>query len=451
MGAFPPLLIKELLLLMKHNIFLILLAFTATLSAHAVKFKDLYGLYYNTTGTNTCEVTWYRYQDPTNYEYFTTVTIPTTAYYDGKYYTVTGIGKDAFLRAMNLTQVNIPATVTSIAKGAFDVCESLTEINVDPANPGYCSIDGVLFTRDTKHLHTYSAGRPAEAYEIPYGTEVLYELSFSDCIHLKSVYIPVTVDYVEEHVFDYCVKLSDVYVRALTPPGLYENSFYGSRMIKYLHVRPGLKSLASIWSVWRDVATTIVDDYAIPVSSLSLDSESYRVAVRGGYWPEVMMFPEDNDGAELVWSSSDETILRVNASDGNFVGLKEGIAFVIVAVKDHPEISAKAKVYVGNAKDPDPCATPTYAFKDGKIVFNCATPGATLHYDYSITAPALKGSGNGNSFTLPTFTITATASASGYSDSSTTVSLDFTSGDVNGDGVLTITDVTTLVNSLLKK
>ncbi|MDD5793040.1 MAG: hypothetical protein PUD22_10690 [Erysipelotrichaceae bacterium] len=70
------------------------------------------------------------------------------------------------------TVVEIPSeidgyTVTSIGFQAFCDCTSLTSINVDNENQYYCSVDGVLFSKDKTVLIKYPAGSTLKTYSIP--------------------------------------------------------------------------------------------------------------------------------------------------------------------------------------------------------------------------------------------------------------------------------------------
>ena len=103
---------------------------------------------------------------------------------------------------------------------------------------------------------------------------------------------------------------------------------------------------------------------------------------------------------------------------------------------------------------PGKCATPTITFADGKITAISETEGA--HYEISGTlVSSLSGT---DSFT-PTIqlTVTAYATAEGCEQSETaTATFDLIEilanvGDMNGDGQLTIEDVTKVVDKVLKK
>jgi len=71
----------------------------------------------------------------------TSVTIPNS---------VTSIGDDAFEWG-SLASVTIPSSVTNIGDYAFYAC-ALTAITVDPSNPAYSSVAGVLFNKNQTTL-----------------------------------------------------------------------------------------------------------------------------------------------------------------------------------------------------------------------------------------------------------------------------------------------------------
>ncbi len=98
--------------------------------------------------------------------------------------------------------------------------------------------------------------------------------------------------------------------------------------------------------------------------------------------------------------------------------------------------------------EPQKCATPTFAYTNGKPSFSCATEGVT--FSYRITSK-----GEGAEVTLPTtFIFTVIAKKEGYLDSEPlTREIDIRSlkADVNGDGKVSITDAVTIVNMILNQ
>lgn len=60
-----------------------------------------------------------------------------------------------FANCSKLTTVDLPASVEMIATDAFYGCNNLKSVNVASDNKNYCSIDGVLFTKDMSALIIY--------------------------------------------------------------------------------------------------------------------------------------------------------------------------------------------------------------------------------------------------------------------------------------------------------
>jgi len=58
------------------------------------------------------------------------IVIPETVTYNGKNYSVTSIGDDAFLHCSGLTSITIPNSVTYIGDHVFSYCSSLASITI---------------------------------------------------------------------------------------------------------------------------------------------------------------------------------------------------------------------------------------------------------------------------------------------------------------------------------
>ena len=77
---------------------------------------------------------------------------------------VTSIGANAFASLSGVTSVTIPASITSIGETAFATCSSLSAITVNPNNPAFSSVAGVLFDKSQTTLLQYPIGNKAQSY-----------------------------------------------------------------------------------------------------------------------------------------------------------------------------------------------------------------------------------------------------------------------------------------------
>ena len=97
------------------------------------------------------------------------------------------------------------------------------------------------------------------------------------------------------------------------------------------------------------------------------------------------------------------------------------------------------------------CAKPTITMTDGILSFSCDTEGAT--FVYHLTTPS-SADGEGQTMGLPTtYTLSVYAKKEGYKNSetvTTTFDIRGLKGDVDGNNTVDATDLTKLIDILLK-
>ena len=123
---------------------------------------------------------------------------------------VTSIGGFAFNGCDGLVDVTIPASVEKMS-GAFAGCKNLATISVVPENVHFCSLSGVVYSKDQKTIIAYPAGRSDMGYTIPDGVTSIDDFAFYDCTNLAEISIPDTVTAVGRAAFSICDSLKDVY------------------------------------------------------------------------------------------------------------------------------------------------------------------------------------------------------------------------------------------------
>lgn len=134
---------------------------------------------------------------------------------------VISIGDYAFYACISLESITIPASVEEIGSGAFGGCYSLPAINVAAANPNYCAIDGVLFSKDETELLQYPAGKAGNSYAIPEGTNYISNSAFGDCYNLQTITIPEGVTVISHYAFEYAGITSLTIPKSLQQIGAY--------------------------------------------------------------------------------------------------------------------------------------------------------------------------------------------------------------------------------------
>ena len=163
---------------------------------------EVNGIYYSMLSESEVAVA----SSPYNNKYSGQIFIPETVAFEGRTFVVTTINKSAFYGCGGLTSVNIPNSVTSIGKYAFEDCISLSNINVASDNPVYDSRENCNAIIETAS-NTLIAG--CNNTVIPHGIISIGYGAFRES-GITSIVIPGSVHTIGEKAFMQCESLTDV-------------------------------------------------------------------------------------------------------------------------------------------------------------------------------------------------------------------------------------------------
>lgn len=237
--------------------FSLLVLLTAALAAQAADFS-VGGIYYNVKGAAGKQKVEVTYSDLQNGSYAGDVVIPAQVTWRMVTYPVTGIGDHAFFNCPDLTSVSIPegvtyidqqafshcyslpsvklpstlqriedfafefcpgitkveipAAVTRIGTCAFQVCDNLASFTVDPANPRFASVDGILYSADGSSLIGYPEALEGEEFAFPETVKRVTEYAFSTNQYLRKVHLNAALEAVTSLTFCDCRALEHISV-----------------------------------------------------------------------------------------------------------------------------------------------------------------------------------------------------------------------------------------------
>lgn len=122
---------------------------------------------------------------------------------------VTKIADFAATNLEYVTEFYIGKNVKEIDTWALENNQHIAEYKVDEANEYFCSIDGVIYTKDMKTIVFFPPAKEGE-YEILDGVETIRTKAFYKCGKVTKITLPETVKSIEEKVFFRCGEMAEI-------------------------------------------------------------------------------------------------------------------------------------------------------------------------------------------------------------------------------------------------
>ena len=344
----------------------------------------------------------------------TSITLPSS---------VTSIGNEAFRNCSGLTKITIGNSVETIGTNAFSDCGELIEVNYNATN---CTSPSIF--KNCTSLATLNIG--SNVQNIP-------AYAFSGCTNLINITIPNSVITIGNEAF-YGTQWYEN-----QPNGLV---YAGKVAYHYKGVMPENSEITLV-----DGTLSITNEAFKECANLASITIPNSVTIIGGEafsgcssLVDVFCYAENVPSASSnTFPSNYLTLYVPNASIDKYKttspwsGFKEIKALTDDTPED-PEIPGAER-----------CATPTIVFADGELTFTCETEGVEFVPKVTCT-PTYTLEGNKMRMGA-TFNISVYARREGYNKSeAATKTIEAKElGDVNGDGRLTIVDLTLLVKKIM--
>lgn len=200
---------------MSRTVFCSLLLFVGSFAKASDFVVD--GFAYNVVSLDdmTCEIT-----SDKSVEYSGAITIPSEVVYQGRNFSVVGIGNNAFTDCNTISEVKLPESITFIGKEAFWNCTELVSINV-PGNvtkidewafQNCSSLETIVFPTNLTTLEkgVFYECKSLKNFTIPDDVEAIKNKVFYKCTSLESITIPQNCKLIAIDTFEYCSALSKV-------------------------------------------------------------------------------------------------------------------------------------------------------------------------------------------------------------------------------------------------
>ncbi len=192
------------------------------------------------------------------------------------------VGRDLFQDSPMIEELRLPSTLVNIEDSAFFIGydSRLTRIEVHPDNPAYCSVDGILFTKDMRKLVQYPQNKDLVSYDVPETVEEIADNAFSYARGLKRIVLPEGLKRIGSGAFEWCESLKSIRI----PEGVKEVPSYAFFCCYTLEdvILPkrldslGFESFANCYSIQEFYIPPGFDqlDYAILAGCESLEEVS---------------------------------------------------------------------------------------------------------------------------------------------------------------------------------
>ncbi len=397
---------------------------------------------------------------------------------------ITAIPENAFSACSQLASVDLPEALKTIGEFAFQNCKlKAVEMPSDVIEIGTCAFQYCKYMETLKlgsslNFIGESAFFGCESLQtvvFPDALTTIEDKAFSRCTQLSAVTFGKSIALVGDYVFSGCNNLTSIYISDLaawckidygsSPFVAYHKLYLNGEQITNLFIPAGIIEIPFFAFAMCDGIETIVipDGVTTIAQSAFYECRSVKSIYIGKDVDKVYSsaFAYCGDITDVycyavnvprtgsnVFSGDEPEYATLHVPANSIKAYHDDEAWGVFG----DNIVALDGEMPVNPDQPK-CAAPTIAVENGKVKFSSETEGAEF-----VSKIVAVGSGDytTNEVSLvPTFEVTVYATATGYQPSDTvkeTISLTGTGSlDIDGDGELTVSDITKLIDAYLEK
>ncbi len=122
---------------------------------------------------------------------------------------VTKIADFAATNLEYVTEFVIGKNVKEIGVWALENNQHISTYTVDEANGYFCSVDGVIYTKDMKTVVFFPPAKEGE-YKVTDGAETIRTKAFYKCMKVTKITLPDTVKDIQEKAFFRCETITEI-------------------------------------------------------------------------------------------------------------------------------------------------------------------------------------------------------------------------------------------------
>lgn len=375
------------------------------------------------------------------------IDIPNSVTYIGKYSfyecdelesisipnSVSEIGDYAFYLCDILDNVSLPNSVTTIGKYAFSGCSELTNITI-PSSLNEIS-EG-----------SFSNCKKLSSVDIPCSVTSIGSYAFGGC-KVDELTLPNSINYLGANAFMNCL-LFKVYCHITNPSSVQMASYVFSHETnnyteRILYVPTGLVATYQANKKWSDYFGSIVEmgyDNTL-VASIDLNMNEIDINEGEKYQLIATVLPENATNKTLIWSSSNEAVATVNNS-GLVTAVAPGNTNILVSTTDGSNLYVSCSVNVLT-----PMLDPIMAKMKPNTTLQINATGMNHITWTSSDVSVATVDENGIVTAIKPGLASITASSNGKNQ--WCAIFVYLPGDVNDDESVNISDVTSLIDTLL--